>query len=65
MTKYRVRAYTPLLSGFQRNYFKVQQKRWWGWKTVATELYTAGFAAAIIRGLLEAEREFEEMDDDD
>lgn len=57
MTKYRVRSYTTL--GFQDNYFKIQQQRWWGWKTVAKELYTAEAAATIIRGLLEAEREFE------
>ena len=63
MTQYRVRAYSTL--GFQHNYFKVQQWSWRGWKTIAKDLYTAEAAAAIIRGLLEAEREFEEMDDDD
>ena len=61
MTKYRVRAYTPL--GFRQNYFKVQQWSWRGWKTIAKDLYAAEAAAAIIRGLLEAEREFEYMDD--
>ena len=61
MTKYRVRAYTPL--GFQQNYFKVQQWSWGGWKTVAKDLYSAEAAANIIRGLLAAEKEFEEMND--
>jgi len=60
MTQYRVRAYTPLLPSFQNNYFKVQQLSWRGWRTVASELYTAEAASAIIRDLLEAEREFEE-----
>jgi hypothetical protein len=57
MPNYRVRAYSPL--GFQNNYFKVQQQRWWGWTTVAKELYTADAAATIIRALLKAEKEFE------
>jgi len=57
MTKYRVRSYTTL--GFQDNYFKIQQQRWWGWKTVAKELYSAEAGAAIIRELLKAEKEFE------
>jgi hypothetical protein len=62
MPNYRVRAYSPL--GFQNNYFKVQQQRWWGWKTVAKELYTADAAATIIRALLKAEKEFEEKNDE-
>ena len=64
MTEYRVRAYTPLMGGFQNNYFKVQQQRWWGWKTVAKDLYTAEAASAIVRDLLKAEKEFEEENDD-
>ena len=60
MTKYRVRAYTPLIGpSFQNNYFKVQQQRLWGWKTVASDLYTAEAAATIIRELLKTEKEFE------
>jgi hypothetical protein len=60
MPKYRVRAYTPLIgAGFQNNYFKVQQRCWRVWRTVASELYTAEAASAIIRDLLKAEKEFE------
>ena len=62
MTKYRVRSYATLR--FQRNYFKVQQWSWWGWRTVAKDLYTAEAAATIVRELLKAEKEFEEMNDE-
>ena len=62
MPNYRVRAYSPL--GFQNNYFKVQQLCWWGWRTVAKELYTAETAAKIIRELLKAEKEFEDEKDE-
>jgi len=50
------------MPSFQNNYFKIQQQRWWGWKTIAKDLYSAEAGAAIIRGLLEAEREFENDD---
>ena len=64
MTKYRVRAYTPIImADYQNNYFKVQQKCWWGWKTVAKDLYTSEAAATIIRCLLKAEKELEETND--
>lgn len=60
MSKYRVRAYIPLLVGFQTNYFKVQQWSWRGWRTVAKDLYTVEAGVAIIRDLLNAEKELEE-----
>jgi len=59
MPKYRVRAYIPLMAGFQSNYFKVQQWSWRGWRTVANDLYTAEAASAIVHALLKAEKEFE------
>ncbi len=65
MTKYRVRAYTSLnCIRFRNNYFKVQQQRWWGWRTVASGLYSSDTAAEIIRELLKAEKELDEMNDD-
>jgi len=65
MAKYRVRAYTPILAGFQNNYFKVQQWSWRGWRTVANDLYSAEAASAIIRDLLKAEEEFEGENQDE
>ena len=64
MAKYRVRAYTPILAGFQNNYFKVQQRSWLGWRTVANDLYTAEAASEIVRALLKAEKEFEKEVDE-
>ena len=65
MPKYRVRDYTQIIMpSFQSNYFKVQQRCWRGWKTVAKDLYTADAAATIVRELLKAEKEFEEMNDE-
>lgn len=48
-----------------RNYHKVQEQVWWGWKTVARNILRADNAAQIVRDLLEIEKEFEEKEKND
>lgn len=56
MTNYRVKAYIS----WDTNYYMVQEKVWWGWKTVAKNIDRPDNAVQIVRGLLEIEKEFEE-----
>lgn len=60
MPKYRVRVY---FGSDYNNYFKVQERTWRGWKTVAKHIHISEVASSIVRDLLKAEKEFEGEDD--